>query len=336
MNRKNIVLLLVSCVILTVMGLGTSIIYSDYVYNPTGDLVIIHVSDTANQSWEPGMDLVPNEEVQKRASNLLKKLDDWANVQKATILHKNAFAAGCGYCDYSGWIAALLDSAGAESDSVNKGVYTTNSPSFLEAYVQSDILMPGNLDFMIAGTYDESKLPASLANVDFLYPLAMSATAEGVYLTDAQDVDSVVAIFEESGYEIINLREPLSLPEIIGKMLSDGFITRAAACAMAGLVLCFAYNILLLYRENIRSLQIHHIFGLSKKRMLIGSIVIAAIIAVLASGLFALILFNGLTYISMSDLNILFAYVTAGIILLSIGISIIGYIRISKAITNRR
>ena len=196
--------------------------------------------------------------------------------------------------------------------------------------------MPGNLDFKISGIYDENKLPASLANVDFLYPLSMSATAEGVYLTDAQDVDSVGDIFEESGYEIINLRQPLSLPEIIGRMLSDGFITRAAACAMVGLILCFAYNILLLYRENIRNLQIHHIFGLSKRRMLLGSIIIAAIIAVLASGLFALVLFNGLTYMSMSDLNILFAYVTAGIVLLSISISIIGYIRISRAITNRR
>ena len=336
MNRKNIALLLVSCVILTVMGLGTSIIYSDYIYNPMGEFVIIHVSDTANQAWEPGMELVPNEEVQKRASNLLKKLDDWASVQKATIIHKNAFAAGCGYCDYSGWIASLLDSAGTKSDDVNKGVYTTNSSSFLEAYVRDGVLMPGNLDFKISGIYDENKLPASLANVDFLYPLSMSATAEGVYLTDAQDVDSVGDIFEESGYEIINLRQPLSLPEIIGRMLSDGFITRAAACAMVGLILCFAYNILLLYRENIRNLQIHHIFGLSKRRMLLGSIIIAAIIAVLASGLFALVLFNGLTYMSMSDLNILFAYVTAGIVLLSISISIIGYIRISRAITNRR
>lgn len=336
MNRKNIVLLLVSCMMLTVMGLGTSIIYSDYIYNPTGGFVMISVSDITNQSWEPGMDLVPNEEVQKRASNLLKTLDAWADVQKATIIHKNAFTAGCGYCDYSGWIASLLDSAGAESDSVNKGVYTTNNPSFLEVYVQDDVLIPGNLDFRIAGTYDENKLPASLANVDFLYPLSMSATAEGVYLTDAQDVDSIVDIFKESGYEIINLRELLSLPEIIGKMLSDGFITRAAACAMVGLVLCFAYNILLLYRENIRNLQIRHIFGLSKKRMLLGSIAIASIIAVLASGFFALILFNGLTYMSMSDLNILFTYVTAGIFLLSISISIIGYIRISKAITNRR
>jgi len=318
------------------MGLGTSIIYSDYIYNPMEDFVLIHVTDLANQNWEPGMDLVPNEEVQKRASNLLKKLDDWANVQKATIIHKNAFAAGCGYCDYSGWITSLFDSAGTESNDINKGVYTTNSPSFLEAYVRDDILMPGNLDFKIAGIYDESKLPASLANVDFLYPLAMSATAEGIYLTDAQDVDSIVGIFEESGYEIINIREPLSLPEIIGKMLSDGFITRAAACAMVGLILCFAYNILLLYRENIRSLQIRHIFGLSKRRMLFGSIIVAAIIAVLASGLFALILFNGLTYMSMSDLNTLFAYVTAGIVLLSISISIIGYIRFSRAITNRR
>lgn len=336
MNRKNIVLLLISCMILTVMGLGASIIYSDYIYNPTRGFVMISVSDAANQNWEPGMDITPNKETQNRASNLLKSLDAWADAQRATIIHKNAFVAGCGYCDYSGWIESLLDSAGAESDDVNKGVYTTNNPSFLEAYVRDGVLMPGNLNFIIAGTYDESKLPASLVNVDFLYPLAMSATAEGVYLTDAQDVDSVADIFEESGYEIIDIRQPLSLPEIIGKMLSDGFITRAAACAMVGLILCFAYNILLLYRENIRSLQIHHIFGLSKKRMLLGSIVIAAIISMLASGLFALILFNGLTYMSMSDLNILFAYVTVGIVLLSISISIIGYIRISKAIANRR
>lgn len=336
MNQKNIVFLLVSCMILTAMGLGVSIIYSDYIYNPTQGFTLISVSDSANSNWEPGMEIMPSTESKNRATSLLRSLDDLANSQKATIIHKNAFAAGCGYCDYSGWITSFLDSTSAELDAVNIGVYTTNSPSFLKAYVQNGVLMPGNLDFVVAGTYDENKIPASLANVDFLYPLVMSATAEGVYFTDSQDVDSVVDLFEKSGYEIIDIRQPLSLPEIIGKMLSDGFITRAAACAMVGLILCFIYDILLLYRENIRSLQIHHIFGLSKKRILLGSAALAAIIAVLASGLFALILFTGLTYMPVSDLSRLFTYVTAGNIALSVIICVIGYIRISKAVTNRR
>lgn len=337
MNRKNIVLLLVSCVILATMGIGMSIIYSDYIYNPAGDFTIIHVFDTANQNWEPGMDLVPNEEAQKRTSKLIKELDDWASSKKATIiLRRFGFTEACGYCDYSGWIASTLDSTGAEPDGVNKSVYTTNSTSFLEAYVQDNVLLPGNLDLRISGTYDQNKVPASLANIDFLYPLSMSATAEGVYLTNAKDVDSMVDILNESGYEIGLIREPLSLPEIIEKMLSDGIVTRATLFAMVGLILCFAYNILLLYRENLRSLQIRHIFGLSKKRMLLGSIAIASIVAVLASGFFALILFNGLTYMPMRDLNILLTCVTAGIVLLSISISIIGYISISRAMTNRR
>lgn len=340
MKRKNAMILIISCIILVIIGLGISIIYSDYIYNPAEGLISISVAGQnwePDPDWEPGMEVSRNPNSSQEILSFMQEIDAWANAHKATIIHKNAFSAGSGYCDYSGWLFPLLTDLSKEHETEkNKGVYITESNLFKEAYVKDGILMPDSIGLAVSGTYCDEDMPATLANVDFLYPLNMSTIADGVYLTDAQEVDSLVRLFEENGYQIIYLNKSLSMFELAQRMLTDGFVTRAAVCAMVGLLFCFIYNILLLYRENLRSLQIRHIFGLSKKRMLFNSVGIALLIAVIAIGLFSVILFNGLSYTSMYDLKRLFFYVAIGITALSIGTSLVCAISINSAVTKVR
>ena len=105
MKQRNLMVLTLSCALLIIIELGVSIIYSDYIYNPAKGLISINVGSQSynDPNWEPGME---NPTSSQNAANLMQEIDDWANSAKAAVIHKNAFSAGCGYSDYSGWLAA--------------------------------------------------------------------------------------------------------------------------------------------------------------------------------------------------------------------------------------
>lgn len=336
MKQRNLMVLTLSCALLIIIELGVSIIYSDYIYNPAKGLISINVASQSynDPNWEPGME---NPTSSQNAANLMQEIDDWANSAKAAVIHKNAFSAGCGYSDYSGWLLSALGVSKAKDETTGgKGVYTTEGNSFNDAYTNDNILFPGKANLRISGTFNDESLPPVLAGCDYLYPLTMASTTDGVYLTDASEIDSLLKLFDDKGYEILHVQRPLSIFALAKRMLSDGHVTRAVACAMVGLFFCFIYSTVMLYRENIKSLQIHHIFGLSKKQIVLDSIVIAVLVSTAAVGVFSIILFRGLSYMSKHDLNYLFCYITLGITALSAGTSLVCAISTNRAISRRK
>lgn len=334
MKKRNLTFFTLSCLLLTVIGLGVSIIYSDYIYTPARGLVSINVTKQLSPSWEPSMN---NPYSSRLASDFMKSVDNWAKESRAAIIYKNAFSSGCGYSDYSGWLISSLGIPAAENKTAGgKEVYTTEGNSFNAAYVNDGILFPGKANLRISGTFNDESLPPVLAGCDYLYPLTMASTTDGVYLTDASEIDSLLKLFDDKGYEILHVQRPLSIFALAKRMLSDGHVTRAVACAMVGLFFCFIYSTVMLYRENIKSLQIHRIFGLSKKRIVLGSIVIAVLVSTAAVGVFSIILFRGLSYMSKYDLNYLFCYITLGITALSAGTSLVCAISTNRAISRRK
>ena len=242
MKQRNLMVLTLSCALLIIIELGVSIIYSDYIYNPAKGLISINVASQSynDPNWEPGTE---NPTSSQNAANLMQEIDDWANSAKAAVIHKNAFSAGCGYSDYSGWLLSALGVSKAKDETTGgKGVYTTEGNSFNDAYTNDNILFPGKADLRILGTFSDEGLPPALAGCDYFYPLTMSEVTDGVYLTDATEIDSLLKLFDDKGYEILHVQRPLSFFALVNRMLSDGFVTRAVACAMVGLFFCFIYS----------------------------------------------------------------------------------------------
>lgn len=136
MKQRNLMVLTLSCALLIIIELGVSIIYSDYIYNPAKGLISINVASQSynDPNWEPGME---NPTSSQNAANLMQEIDDWANSAKAAVIHKNAFSAGCGYSDYSGWLLSALGVSKAKDETTGgKGVYTTEGNSFNDAYLR--------------------------------------------------------------------------------------------------------------------------------------------------------------------------------------------------------
>lgn len=323
MNWKNIAAVLCSILILVAVGLGISIIYSDYLYSPTGTLDTLQVMSHG----EPGYD---SPTVSKTDIQLFEAIETWAREEQATILFKNGLSAGCGFCGFSDWAKQELGINSYQNE--GSGVYVADDPAIQKAYVSGNVLLPGSAGLEIQGTYSSSILPPVLKNVDFLYPLTISSAASGMYFTDAKDTEGLIALFEANGYSVVTNRQAnqLTLPQLMKRLVSDSFLSRAVLLAMMGLVFCYIYSILMLYRDNTRKLWVHHLFGLSRKRILLGIFLLIVGIVTVATMLFYIVLRNGLTYMSQTDLRSIFSSTLLLYITLTVLVNGVGYYRLSR------
>lgn len=313
MRYKNIVIIIVSTCILVATGLGVTIIYSDYIYNPNGTLTSIQV--VSMNELESGIDA---ETISETNAQLFQSLEEWARDEQATVLFKNGIQAGCGFCGYSDWASMVLGIEDYENNTDE--VYLVDNPALWAAYTSGNMFLPESVGLKIRGKYNESGLPPILRNVDFLYPLSLAISANGNYFTDAEDVGRLTMLFEEYGYSVVYIRQTdsLSFEQLLIRLLSDGFLSQTLLFAMAGLVFCFVYLVLWAYRSNTRKILIHHMLGLSRKRILVEVLVAILAINMISMFLLVLILANGFAYMERYDLYRIFSSALALNVALSI------------------
>lgn len=328
MNWKNTVVTLCSTLILVAIGLGVSIIYSDYLYSPTGTLDTLQIISNA----EPGS---YSPTASSADTQLFQDIEKWAKEEQVTVLFKNGLSAGCGFCGYSDWAKQELG-----IDDYQKGeggVYVTDDPAIQVAYVSGNVFLPGSAGLEIRGTYSGAILPPILTNVDFLYPLSISTSASGIYFTDAKNIEKLAALFEASGYSVVTTRQAntLTLGQLMQRLISDSFLSRAVLFAMAGLIFCFIYSVLMLYKDNTRRLWVHHLFGLSRKRILFGILLLTAGMVFVSALLFGALLINGLTYMSATDLRRIFRGTLMLYTILTVSVNCVGYFRLSRQFSLR-
>lgn len=323
MSWKNIVVILCSILILVTVGLGVSIIYSDYLYSPTGTLDSFQVMSNT----EPGYGSPTASTVDTKLFQNIKK---WAEEEQATILFKDGLSAGCAFCGFSDWAKQELNIDMYQNG--DSGVYIVDDPAIQGAYVNGDVFLPGSAGLEIRGTYSSATLPPILNNVDFIYPLSISTTASGMYFTDAKDTEKLVSLFEASGYSVVATRQTNSLTfgKLVQRLITDSFLSRAVLLAMTGLIFCFIYSILMLYRDNTRKLWIHHLFGLSRKQIVFGIVLMTVGTELISALLFGVLLTNGLTYMSATDLHSIFCITLILYTILSISVNCLGYFRLSQ------
>lgn len=301
MKTKNCIVVICSILILVSIGLGISIIYSDYYFNPTPGLQSFTVADASRVYVHPEEDTgTPSSATSAKEMYVL--IERWALDTKATIIYKNAFSAGCGIFAGSNW---MLESLGLSFPRNEEGVFISMDAAFAKAYVSDGRFLPDTLDLPVLGVYQERDTPAVILNAGFLYPLSMATQSDGMYFTDSNDMSRLIELFESNGYMIIDQRQQLSIPELVAKLLTDSFLSRAVTFAMIGLIFCFSYMVLALYKENVRRIWIYHMFGLSKTHLFLICSIASVGISMIAAFLFGVILHQGLTYMQDSDLRLL-------------------------------
>lgn len=132
MRKKNWAALLCSILILASIGLGVSIIYSDYYFSPVSGLQSFTVADVSRIYLHPEED-AGTPSAAEPSDELYALLERWALENEATILYKNGFAAGCGILDGSDW---LREAIGLSLPCDAQGVLTAEDAAFSDAYVR--------------------------------------------------------------------------------------------------------------------------------------------------------------------------------------------------------
>ena len=321
MKRKSIAVIVFAILILTSIGLGCAIVYSDYLYTPNGDLTSVLVyNGTLAPDAEPGSGDAQDTE------RIIKEVEVWAEQNRACVFLKNGFIAGCGYCAYSDWMERKLKT-GIE----NGRVYASDNPDFRTGYTAENVLFPGTLNIAIDGYYDPDTVPAAFQNVDFFYPLNAAAVADGMFFTDAANAAGLASVFTERGYEVdLRSQNRMTAGRLITKLFTDSAMSVTLLFALLGLVFCFAYDVLILHRDHTDRLWIHYRFGLSLRGIRHRVFVFAVFIVTVALVLIRLILTNGLTHLPAQDLHVIFTR-TAGIFfVLSLCVNGLGYAGIQR------
>ena len=328
MKIKTALILLISVLILVALGFGISIIYSDYIYNPNGTLSTLQIGIENDTGYIDST-------ISSKDKQFLVELDQWAKDYQATIIFKDGLTAGAGYCSYSNWEQNNLEIT-KSGDNPN-GVYVLNSQTVLEPYASEGVFLPNMAGLEIAGYYSESLLPLTIKGCDFLYPITAATTVRGMYFTDTNDLDALIDFFENHGYTILSMKESSTptVVQLIQKLITDGPLAMAVLVAMTGLMFCFVYVNLVLYRDITRTLKIHHLFGLSIKRMISGIAGISVIVVLTSTLLFRILLANGLTYLSRSDLNTIFRVALVVYIVLAVIVNMAGCHRLFRRICQK-
>lgn len=333
MRYKNAVVIILTILMLVAMGFGISIIYSDYIYDPLSGFTRLYVNviDISESHYLFGTD--PMED-----APLFKAVEEWAKEEQATVIFKDSFSytAGCGFCGYSDWARINL---GIDDYKENtKGVYILDEPALFDAYVNGDIFLPESAGLKILGTYSDEDLPPILEGEDFLYPLSIATGARGMYFTDAKNFDKFIEIFDKKEYyvDIFQRTNTVTPTELIHTLLTDSILSQSLFFAMIGLVFCFIYSILLIYKENIRRMCVHYLFGLSKKRILfiIFAFTVGTILASIS--IFSVSLLLSLTYMGMEDLRKIFAEALIFFSVLTVFVNVAGYAYSLRQLRPRR
>lgn len=325
MKLKNITALICSVLIIVALGVGISILYSDYIYSPIGDFVCVYVSDKKDPGYIDG-------DREKSHDRLFSNIDKWAEENNATVLYKNYISSGYGVICHSNWIDGVLGGQEYSPD----GVYVADKKSVKDAYVSGDVLLLASAGLKINGYYDPITAPPVISEFEILYPLGYSLYAEGLYYTDADDYDGFVSLMNMGGYNVeLEVDKDLSAGEIFSRLWNDNTQSRTLIFAMFALIFCFAYIILALFKSCEKEIWIRYLFGMSRGKLALTVALTALCSLALSVALFWILFSNMITYVPAED-NVKIFFMTVALAgAMTAVVYLIGYIRLSRSIRMR-
>lgn len=336
--RRVLKATLYACIIILIgmsLGLGASIIYADYLYSPSSPLTSMRISLPNSYTASAYFDKT---QAQESVRNMFESARSWADDTKATLL----YAGGDGFVVNYGVYCATdllerelgIDGLG---DGDEPGVYVRNDQSLFDAYVHDTVILPGLLGLPVLGTFDATSSIPAMNRADFYYPLEEASYWRGILYTDAVDINDLVSIIENFGFEATILDQPLSvsLTKLPFELLEGNSMSRALVVAMVALVLCLGYLYLRIWHEQAESLWKRHLYGLSRQRIAAKGLLMTLALAFVQTVMFSLVLIVERSYMSVNDLILVFTAVLFGLHLLNLLAYLGGYFWLIHNFTQR-
>lgn len=309
MIKRSLTKLLVIILLFSIC-IGISIIYMDYYFSPTGGLATVFMFDDSPVEEIP-VDLpkrpkfVPTGKKVTEPEALMQKVMAWADANERTVLFNAGAYAGLAFYSASDWLDKNASLSTSSRDVTDK-IFVASRDDITEAHVSGDAFMPDAWGIEVAGYFDLDQAPPFLDHVDFLFPLALARARSGMFFIDSRDIDSFTSLIKSNGYKVASTRIPFSTTptELIEKLLfGENEFSRSLFFSLIGLLFAYAYFVLISYRDNEERFWIHHLYGLSRKRMVQRILLESIFLIALSMLLFVLILRDNITYLQHGDMR---------------------------------
>lgn len=292
---KLVLLLLVSCLLLTAIGVGLEDIYCAYFVDYKGFRVLSVADGTA---WN--MIAVYEDDIKSPNTALVEALTSWARENEAAMVVYDMNSEGAAVCDCSGQVRRMLIRAGVPEDcppldETMRGVYVANDPLLLAAYVRDNVFLPETMSLPVLGVYEKDRMPAGFESW-FFYPLCASMGQSETVLTDQKgDLEPLkeLILANWEGRSVIEYNNYGGFFGFLRLLVSDGLQSRSRTHVFftaIGLGLSYVFCGLMLFREHRRELVVRHLFGMSVSRIRGRVLLLAGAVTAAALLLFARIL----------------------------------------------
>lgn len=161
MSYKLLIYILSSLLIILVFAVGLVIIYTEFVYSPTGHFYSFMVYPPSEQIYESEFPSANQQEINELKATVIRIIRE----QKATLIYKHIDRPGAGILACSDW---LKNTTGLKADELDIGdVFMSDNPSLREACLDGSKFLVGNVAFHIKGYYATEKAPPGIRGEDF-------------------------------------------------------------------------------------------------------------------------------------------------------------------------
>ena len=278
-SNKRLKTIYLSVLLLVTIGIGFAIVYANYFQ--TKELPLTRVQIQAPRTGNsPSAALPPT--VRPRGDrrqlepvpvgplpveDMTQRMIDWADQHEQTVLYNDAFVAGIGFYARSSFLEDTITIT-ASPRGVSDGVFIENDPLLIEANVSDSVFLPRSNALKVAGFYEPSERISFLSYRDFLYPLKMASSCDGTFFIEPREVDSFVALFDNSGYDVLSVIDPEPMKNFSWRQLftETSLVLRSILVAIFGLLLCLVYLTLISFQDLYHVFHVHRRVGLSRRR----------------------------------------------------------------------
>lgn len=331
MSYKLLIYILSSLLIILVFTVGLVIIYTEFVYSPTGHFYSFMVYPPSEQIYESEFPSANQQEINELKATVISIIRE----QKATLIYKHIDRPGAGILACSDW---LKNTTGLKADELDIGdVYMSDNPSLREACLDGSKFLVGNVAFHIKGYYATEKAPPGIRGEDFLFHYRAVADISGYYLTDANDMDELMAAFKTSGYKLSMVGEKSSAGalNVLRRMIHNGYMSRSLLYGILALLFSYFYISLSFVKDRLRGLWIHHVFGLSRTRLFLRILFLSGINPVCAGLLLFFLIRWNYSYLPYTDIRCLSEFCLISVTLVSIAAVLMQYKCVNRAFLAR-
>lgn len=262
-------------------------------------------------------------------SHSIEEIIRIAKENNGTIFVKNYTASGIAIIDYGNF---MKDYYGSNYNGDTSRIAIVDDNDKFNFYLSENVLFPETYKLEVIDRYNNSSNPSFVSNCFYYFSIKDLSTFEGGVYTTIQDenvLNELESIITSAGFNASRLKKPTVFEAIKANFVGNIFL-QATMFTFVSVVCCLGFLTLNYFKNNAKSLRIHHLFGGTYLNLFIKETFPTMLVALLGSILGYFVCKNNL-YLSKQNIYEFLAMISVFINgILALLLSIFGFVSYKK------